>query len=276
MSAVRASSAQAEMSLGEVDGGAYRIGRNVAVWKTRADDSHIIDLSFRRRKYKVSKESRGPQGQCRLFVNGFRQPDGKLLQGRELTELIRKIDRFHGRLINQLDRIETTMHAGFDRIEKALVRPKWPRLVGKGKLCITPITATWPQQRYIPKSALGGFARVPLPAIQASQEMAAGEYRLLQAILFSGQGTGLLTAGKNRLGRLAAVAETHVKDFLRSLCNRQIMRPTGKILKYGVREYELLTHPWFTNAEPEPIEGGTKNDHGGQKTTQGGTTFVPP
>jgi hypothetical protein len=262
-------SSQAEMSLGHVDGGAYRLGRNVAVWKTRADDSHIIDLSFRGRRYKITKESRGPQGRCRLFVNGFRQPDGKLLQGRELTELIRKIDRFHGILINQLDRIETTMHAGFNRIEKALVRTKWPRLTGKGKLCVIPVTATWPQERYVPKSALGGFSRVPLPVIQASQEMAAGEYRLLQAILFCAQGTGLLTAGKNRLGRLAKVAYTHVKDLLRSLCNRQIIRPTGRILKFGVREYELLTHPWFTIADPEPIEGGTKND-------RGGTTLVPP
>jgi hypothetical protein len=185
MSARASSAAQAEMSLGHVDGGTYRIGRNVAVWKTRAENSCIIDLKFRRRKYRITKESSGTQGRNRLFVNSFRQPDGKLLQGRELLELIRKIDRFDGKLIKvQLDRIETGMHVRFDRIEKAISRSKWPRLAGKGKLCVIPITATWPQVRYVPKSALGGFSRVPLLVIQASQEMAAGEYRLLQAILF--------------------------------------------------------------------------------------------
>jgi hypothetical protein len=66
-----------------------------------------------------------------------------------------------------------------------------------------------------------------------------------------------------------------VKDLLRSLRNRQIIRPTGKILKFGAREYELLTHPWFTNADPEPIEGGQKVTEGGQKVT-GGDKRCPP
>lgn len=64
-------------------------------------------------------------------------------------------------------------------------------------------------------------------------------------MLFCAQGTGLLTAGKDRLAELANVDESYVKHCLRSLCNRLILRRTGRILKYGVREYELLTHPWF-------------------------------
>ena len=275
------SAAQTEMSLGRIDGGTYRIGRNVAVWKTRANNSHIIDLSFRQRRYKITKESRGPQGHGRLFVNGFRQPDGKLLQGRELLELIRKIDRFHENLIKrQLDRIETTMHVRFDQIEKAIVRTKWRRPAGKGKLCTIPITATWTQERYVPKSALGGFSRVPLPVIHASQEMAAGEYRLLQAILFCAQGTGLLTAGKKRLAKLAAVDPADVKHFLRSLCNRALIHPTGSILKSGIREYELLTHPWFvdpllTQGE-ETREGWGKETRGGGEETHKREGTVPP
>lgn len=265
--------AQTEMSLGRVDGGTYRAGRYVAVWKPCPDNSQIIDLAFRRRRYKITKESCGPQGRGRLFVNGFRQPDGKLLQGRDLLELIRKIDRFHGKLLKcQLDRIETTMRVGFDRIEKALVRTKWPRLPGKGKLCAVPIAATWTQERYVPQYALGGFSRVPLPVIQASREMAAGEYRLLQAILFCAQGTGLLTAGKIRLARLASVGPQHVKDFLRSLCNRQIIRPTGRRLKFGVREFELLTHPWL---QPDPPEGGQETTEGAKNVQRGANAWPP-
>src|SRR5439155_10577472 len=158
------SAAQREMSLGGIDGGTYRVGRNVAFWNTRPDSPNIINLNFRRRRFTITKECRRPQGRGRLFVNGFRQPDGKLLQGRELLELIRKIDRFYGKLINvQLDRIETGMHVRFDRIEKAISRSKWPRLAGKGKLCTAPIAATWTQERYARKSALGGCSRVPLP-----------------------------------------------------------------------------------------------------------------
>jgi len=267
------SAAQREMSLGGIDGGTYHVGRHMASWKTRPDSPNIVDLRFRRRSFTITKESRGQGGRARLFVNGFRQPDGKLLQGRELLELIRKIDRFYGKLIKvQLDRIETGMHVRFDRIEKAISRSKWPRLAGKGKLCTAPIAATWTQERYVPKFALGGFSRVPLPVIQASHEMASGEYRLLQAILFCAQGTGLLTAGKIRLARLASVGEQHVKDFLRSLCNRQIIRPTGRTLKFGVREHELLTHPWLMSPE---IEGGQNTTKGGQETTEGGPTLGP-
>jgi len=150
-----------------------------------------------------------------------------------------------------------------ERIERKIDTLIGRRRESKTKLCLAPITANWPQERYIPKAALGGFARVPIPMIAASQHMARGEYRLLEVVLFCAQGTGLLTAGKERLAELANVDESYVKHCLCSLCNRLILRRTGRILKYGVREYELLTHPWF--GENDASERGDKFVHkGGQ------------
>ncbi len=123
------------------------------------------------------------------------------------------------------------------------------RRVSTTKLCLKPVTVTWEQQRYVPKQSLGGFARVPLPLIKASRFLSDPEYRVLEAILFCAQGTGLLTAGKCRLGKIADVPPSHVKWYLRSLCNRQIIRPTGRILGNRAKEYELLTHPWLCDDE---------------------------
>ena len=47
--------------------------------------------------------------------------------------------------------------------------------------------------------------------------------------------------------KLAVVDEAGgSNDYIRFLCNRLILRPTGRTLApYGVKEYKLLTHPWL-------------------------------
>jgi hypothetical protein len=259
---------QLDLTLGAIAGGSYEIGGHVARWKCRSDDPKTIDLNFLGSEFEVTQESAGSGGRPRLYVNGFTQPDGKLLQGRSLQELIRKLYEFGEKIICRLDRIETKI----DLIQRA-VKPRARRVSGLGKLCTVPVTVTWGQERYVPRSAIGGFSRVPLSAIPASQEMAAGEYRLLQAILFCAQGTGLLAAGKSRLSKLASVDPAHVKHFRRSLCNRGLIRPTGLITGNNVRVYELLTHPWLVSSTLDL--GGRKLSEQGQNQEQRGATFAP-
>jgi hypothetical protein len=263
---------QSELKLSVVSGGSYEAGGNKATWIPRPGSSKVIDLYFRGKRFEVTQEGSGPQGRPRFLVNRTRQPDGKLLQGREIAELIQKLDLFWPDLIElpeRLNRIEGTL----DRIEKA-VAGKRQRPPSGGKLCMSPVCITWQQERYIPRFAPGGFARVPLAAIPASQQMAAGEYRLLQAILFCALGTGLFAVGKKRLGKLAAVPESHVKDFRRSLTNRGLIRPTGRIGDYGAPEYEVLTHPWLVG-DNLLVKGGQESAAGGPMEGQRGPTVGP-
>ena len=69
--------------------------------------------------------------------------------------------------------------ARLERMERKLDTLIGRRRESKTKLCLAPIMANWPQERYIPKAALGGFARLPVPMIAASQCMAAGRISLL-------------------------------------------------------------------------------------------------
>jgi len=200
-----------------------------------------------------------------MFINRVRKPDGRLFQGRSILELVRKLDICFDDLVEipaRLQRIER-------KLDKALACR--PRL--STKLCLTSIAATWPQERYTPAWAVGGFARVPLPLIRASNIMAAGEYRVLLAILFCAKGTGLLQAGKKTVSKLANVAESDFYHFRDSLHNRQIIRPTGRILRYGTKEYEVLTHSWL--CEDESLLGGEKSANGGEIDAARGRT-VPP
>jgi hypothetical protein len=234
---------QPELQLPKISGGRYKVRSHIATWQHRSNDEKIIDLSFRGKPFEVTREGSGPNGRQRMLINGIRKPDGKLFQGRSLLELVHKLDLHFNDFVEvpaRLQRIEQKLDI--------LVAGTHPR-IAKSKLCGEKVTATWSQERYVPKASLGGFARVPIPTIAASTFMATGEYRLLQAILFCAQGTGLLMAGKIRLAKLARVSPAHVKRYLRSLRNRQIVRPTGRILKYGVREQELLTHPWLCDDE---------------------------
>jgi hypothetical protein len=256
--------AQSELQFTMDGGGSYQVGTHAATWQRRANDEKIVDLSFRGKRFEVTREGSGPGGRPRMFINGIRTPDGKLFQGRSLTELVRKLARHFDDFVE--------IPARLQRMERKLDTLLAARRPSKTKLCLALMTATWPQERYIPKAALGGFARVPIPIIAASQCMAAGEYRLLQAVLFCAQGSGLLTAGKNRLAKLAKVGEAHVKHYIRSLCNRLILRPTGRIARYGVREHELLTHPWLIE---DHENGGQQTASGGQICAGRGTTVVP-
>ena len=221
-------SQQSELQFFALAGGAsrYEIRSHIATWQRRSNDEKIVDLSFRGKHFEITQEGSGPGGRPRMFINGIRRPDGRLFQGRSLKELVRMLDLHFDDFIEIPARLE--------RMERKLDTLIGRRRESKTKLCLAPITASWPQERYIPKAALGVFARVPVPMIAASQRMARGEYRLLEVVLFCAQGTGLLTAGKERLAVLANVDESYVKHCLRSLCNRLILRRTGRILKYGV------------------------------------------
>jgi hypothetical protein len=258
---------QSELRLRLTAGGSYQLGEHVATWRHRLNDEKIIDLIFRGKSFEISREGSGPNGRPRMFINGVRTADGKLFQGRSLLELIRKLDLYFDDLIeipSQLRRIERKL----DRV-LAGGRPR-----PSTKLCLASVTATWTQERYIPYGALGGFARVPIPLIPVSNTMAAGEYRLLQVILFCAQGSGLLTAGKKRLAKLANIAESDFYRFRDSLHNRQIIRPTGRILKYGIKEYEVLTHPWLCDVGSLP-KGGEKTAKGEEICSTGGRTVLP-
>jgi hypothetical protein len=145
---------------------------------------------------------------------------------------------------------------------------------GNGKLCAAPVRVEWEQRRYIPKNAPGAFARVPASLIGGSREMASGEYRLLQAVLILAQRTGLLTAGKHKLARSAAIDPADVKRFRESLVNRGILRATGRTLKRGIIEYELLTHPALMDGESTDQGGEDGAQTGGNLSGTGGT--VPP
>jgi hypothetical protein len=258
---------QIGLAFGAMDGGSYEVGGKTATWRCRGRDSNIIDLNFDGREFKVTQESTGPQGRPRLLINGFTQPDGKLLQGRSLPELIRTLWLQGDKIVARLNRVE----ARVDRIEKAIrIKSTRPRL--SSKLCAVPVVATWPEARYVPAGAPGGFSRVPLPLIPASQYMALGEYRLLQVILNFATGTGLWAVGKVKLAERANIDQANVRDFRDSLCNRGIMRPTGVIKGRGCREYELLTHPWLVGdrgnemlplGDREPPTGGTNGATGG-------------
>jgi hypothetical protein len=257
---------QRELQFALAGGASYEIGSHIATWQRRSNDEKIIDLSFRGKHFEITQEGSGPGGRPRMLINGIRRPDGRLFQGRSLLELLRELNNNWGSFVEIPARLE--------RMERKLDTLIGRHRESKTKLCLAPITANWPQERYIPKAALGGFARVPVSMIAASQCMAAGEYRVLLAVLFCAQGTGLLTAGKKRLAKLAKVGEPYVNDCLRSLCNRQILRATGRILKYGVKEHELLTHPWLS--ENDASQRGDKFLHkGGQICAERGTTVVP-
>lgn len=257
------------LQLPESSGGRYKVRSHIATWQHRSNDEKIIDLSFRRKRFEVTREGSGPNGRPRMLINGIRKPDGKLFQGRSLLELVRELDRHFNDFVE--------MPARLQRIERkldVLVAAASPR-IAKTKLCCEMVTANWPQERYVPKASLGGFARLPLPSIPASQLMAAGEFRTLLAILFCAQGTGLLTAGKKRLAKIAKVEESDVKHYLRSLSNRQLVRRTGRVLEpYRVNEYELLTHPWLCDVE-NLSNGGEKSAKGGEFSAERGGT-VPP
>jgi hypothetical protein len=251
-------------------GGSYQVGDNTAMWRPRRG-TKIIDLRHREKDFEVAQESRGPLGRPRYFIKGFRQPDGKLLQGRQLTDLIQKLDYFWAGLItipSQLNRIEHKVDLLLESRKRS----------SKTKLCLKPIAVTWPQRRYIPKGSFGLFARVPLPMIPASQSMAAGEYRLLMAILVCVQGSGLLAAGRKRLGKIANVHRAHVREYLESICNRAILRPTGNKTAAGAIEYELLTHPWLCDVDLLP--SGEQNPAQGEQSPEensarGGATVAP-
>lgn len=129
------------------------------------------------------------------------------------------------------------------------------RAVRSNKLCLEPVEVTWPQERYIPRGAPGGFSRVPECLIPASKDFASGEYRLLQAILRRANSTGLLHAGKKTLGREAGIDPADYKRFMESLRNRAILRLTGRTLPTGVQEHELVTGPVFGCGEISPPAG---------------------
>src|ERR1700730_14591718 len=166
---------QSELQLAETSGGRYQVGSHIAAWRHRSGDEKIIDLSFRGKAFAITRESSTPNGRPRMFINGIRQPDGKLFQGRCLLELVRKLDDLFDDFIEIPARLE--------RMERKLdvLVARGPR-AAKTKLCLVRVEAAWPQERYVPNGSSGGFARVPIPTISASQYMAAGEYRLLQAI----------------------------------------------------------------------------------------------
>jgi hypothetical protein len=264
--------AQIELGFEVIEGGSYEIGGSKATWKPR--DKKIIDLTFGRKKLKVTREGRGVAGNPRFHVNGYTQPDGKLLQGRSIPELVRKLYRFGSAIVRRLDRIEQKMDARFDRLEKTIARGKGGRAAGQSKLCAAPVKVEWEQRRYVPRNALGAFARVPEPLIDGSRQMASGEYRLLQAVLIVAQGSGLLTAGKYRLAELAKIDPADVKRCRDSLVNRGILRPTGKKLPRGMIEYELLTHPWLIAGDLTDGWGEESTMTGGNDAATGGT--VPP
>jgi hypothetical protein len=205
MRAPREDSQQPELKSFALVGGAsrYEIGSHIATWQRRSNDEKIVDLSFRGKRFEITQEGSGPSGRPRMFINGIRRPDRRLFQGRSLKELVRMLDLHFDDFIEIPARLE--------RIERKLDTLIGRRRESKTKLCLAPITGNWPQERYIPAVALGGFARVPIPMIAASQHMARGEYRLLEVVLFCGQGTGLLTAGKDRLAELANVHQSYVK-----------------------------------------------------------------
>ena len=125
---------QPELKLSVVSGGSYEAGGNKATWAPRKHDPKVIDLDFREKRFEVTQEGRGPNGRPRFLVNRTRQPDRKLLQGRDITELIQKLDRFWPDLIEipaRMERIEGTL----DRIEKAVAgkRQRPPeRIQGEG------------------------------------------------------------------------------------------------------------------------------------------------
>jgi len=273
---------QSELQFVLAGGARYEIGSHIATWQRRSNDEKIIDLSFRGKHFEITQEGTGSVGRPRFLVNGIRTPEGKLFQGRGLLELLRKLDDNWDSFVEIPARLE--------RIERRIDTLIGRRPPAKTKLCLVMMTATWHQERYIPKAALGGFARVPIQIIAASQCMAAGEYRVLQAVLFCAQGTGLLAAGKYRLAKLANVDPSDVKTYLLFLSNRRILRPTGEILKHGIKEYEVLTHPWLcedqsgeicavTGGTVPPVEAevdGGKNVRGrGEKCAERGES-VPP
>jgi hypothetical protein len=265
------SAAQTELGFVVVQGGSYEVEESKATW--RSLDEKTIKLSFGGKEFTVTREGRGVAGNPRFHVNGYTQPDGKLLQGRSIPELVRKLHRFGKAIIRRVDRLEANMHARFDRLEK-MASGKAPRVVGQSKLCAAPVRVEWEQRRYIPRNAAGSFARVPEPLIDGSRSMASGEYRLIQAILILAQGTGLLTAGKYRLADLAKVDPADVKRCRDSLVNRGILRPTGRKLPRGLIEYELLTHPFLMAGDLSDAWGEESGTTGGKNVATGGT--VPP
>src|SRR5213079_3366031 len=129
------------LKLSVVSGGCYEAGGNKATWIPRPGSSKVIDLYFREKRFEITQEGRGPQGRPRFLVNRTRQPDGKLLQGREISELIQKLACFWPDLIEvpaRLERIEGKL----DRIAKVVAGKRQRRPSG-GKLCMSPVCITW-------------------------------------------------------------------------------------------------------------------------------------
>jgi hypothetical protein len=110
---------QSELKLSVVSGGSYDAGGNKATWAPRHASSNVIDLYFSEKRFEVTQEGTGPNGRPRFLINRTRQPDGKLLQGRGMPELIQKLERFWPELTelpSRLDRVEGKL----DRIATAV------------------------------------------------------------------------------------------------------------------------------------------------------------
>jgi hypothetical protein len=225
---------QSELKLSVVAGGSYETpllprascrreaGGNKATWIPRPGSSKVIDLYFREKRFEVTQEGRGPQGRPRFLVNRTRKPDGKLLQGRDITELIQKLDFFWSDLIEvpvRLDRIEGKI----DRIAKAVAVETAPSgLQGQ---------------------TLGGFSRMPLPVIRASEEMTAATEEEKARLLTE------LEAEKEKNARLSdelAALKRHT--------SRGIQRTEGFKSKILIVRPELIESVKSLSADVKPAE----------------------
>ena len=115
---------QSELKLFVIEGGNYEAGGNKASWRVRPG-SNVIDLHFREKRFEITREGTGPNGRPRFLINGTRQPDGKLFQGRDILELIRKLDLFWPELIQlpaRFDGFEGRVDRKLDRFEGKLDR----------------------------------------------------------------------------------------------------------------------------------------------------------
>lgn len=237
---------QFDLGLEVLDGGSYEVGGEKAVWRRSKGHEKAFALHFGRRRFRVTREGNGVAGNPRFHVNGFTQPDGKLLQGRSIPELVRKLHRFGSAIVARLNRIEKRIDARFDRLERSIATVKVLPQPNKGrrvsnKLCTSPAVVTWPQSRFIPsKAGDTEFARVPSHLYSKQGEFADGEFRVLCAMLEMATPKGLVW-GEEKLSRLANVHPKDLSHFRTSLQNRALIRRTGDKEGRAI-VWELLTH----------------------------------